>query len=209
MAVEVSGTKREILGLLKRGRFSAPQLAQAVGISTIVMRRHLDALERDGVVAASQERQPRGRPVRRYYLTERAQRFFPKNHLGLLEAVLAELGELCGQEVQRQVLRRVLLERPLKILDSHLNGASLENRLERLVEQQRALGNISEYQPLGGGAFAYYDYNCLVLDLKRSLPEVLEFKTELFRKVLGAEVKLVECHAGGCTYRIEPRRERR
>src|SRR5690606_25038506 len=64
-------TRDEVLRLLyEQGECSVADLAEAIGVSDSAVRRHLDLLEADGLVASRLERIPRGRPITRYTLSE-------------------------------------------------------------------------------------------------------------------------------------------
>lgn len=64
-------TRDQMVRLLhERGECSIAELADAIGVSSGSIRRHIDLMVADGLLNARLERQPRGRPVTRYSLSE-------------------------------------------------------------------------------------------------------------------------------------------
>ena len=52
MPHQVESTRRQILELIKRqGEMTAGQLSEAIGITSMGVRQHLNSLERDGLIA--------------------------------------------------------------------------------------------------------------------------------------------------------------
>jgi predicted ArsR family transcriptional regulator len=71
-------SRGRIVEELRRTPRSAAQLAEAMGLSEVAVRRHLAMLERDGLVdAETVRREGPGRPCARYHLTDRGRRLFP------------------------------------------------------------------------------------------------------------------------------------
>ena len=64
-------TRDEVVRILHdRGASSVAEVAEEVGVSAGAVRRHLDLMIAEGLVEQRLERQPRGRPVTRYFLSE-------------------------------------------------------------------------------------------------------------------------------------------
>ena len=74
-------TRGKILGLLKmRGDLSSSPLAEAFGVSAMAVRQHLCELQGDGDVSSTDVSSGKGRPTKRWTLTERANRHFVDRH---------------------------------------------------------------------------------------------------------------------------------
>jgi DeoR family suf operon transcriptional repressor len=64
-------TRDEVVRILHdHGASSVAEVAESVGVSAGAVRRHLDLMVAEGLVEMRLERQPRGRPVTRYFLSE-------------------------------------------------------------------------------------------------------------------------------------------
>jgi predicted ArsR family transcriptional regulator len=70
-------TRRAVLMALRnRGWATVSELANEVGIKSISVRHHLNALQADGLVEMEERRQSVGRPLHIYMLSEEATRSF-------------------------------------------------------------------------------------------------------------------------------------
>ena len=91
-------TRRALLDVLKRrGARKAADLSRDLGVSAMAVRQHLYAMQEEGLVGFAEEARPRGRPAKRWHLTEAADRYFPDAHseltVGLLESMRNAFGE--------------------------------------------------------------------------------------------------------------------
>ena len=109
-------SRARILALLQEHhRATVGRLAQEMGQSSASVRRHLDILQRDQLVAFQRAKRGTGRPEHVYYLTEAGQALLPKGYDRLLERLLhgmtslpkAEMGNLSGEELLRLLFRRM------------------------------------------------------------------------------------------------------
>jgi predicted ArsR family transcriptional regulator len=101
-------TRRELLLLLRtRPGITATDAADALSLSAVAVRRHLDLLVSDGLV----ERIPAspagvGRPPARWRLSPAGLELFPRRYDGFALDLLDDLAEEAGAEVVRAVLAR-------------------------------------------------------------------------------------------------------
>ena len=75
---------------------SAEQLAHALEVSKVCVRRHLSLLESDGLIHYEQERRERGRPRYLYRLTEKAACLFPRSYDEFAKDVLEQVQKNFG-----------------------------------------------------------------------------------------------------------------
>ena len=73
---------------------TAGQLSEAIGITSMGVRQHLNSLERDGLIATQVVRQKRGRPSHRFRLTEEADRLFPSRYGQMAVDLLDQIVEM-------------------------------------------------------------------------------------------------------------------
>ncbi len=83
--------KRILQTLLSRQRCTINELAEAVGITPISVRHHINKLEAAGLVASEEERHGVGRPRRLYYLTDAGLEQFPSQYVRLTTQLLRQL----------------------------------------------------------------------------------------------------------------------
>jgi predicted ArsR family transcriptional regulator len=200
-------TRRQLMHLLKtRGDSSVQDLSDALGITEMAVRRHLQTLERDGLVSVTITRRPVGRPAYRYALTERAEELFPRNYAQLTLDLLEELEELAGSETVERVFagRRDKLEARLK---DRLRGQTLRDKVAELAAIQSSSGYMADWEEAGDG-YLLHEYNCPIAAVAGRYRQACRCELHLFESLLEAEVVRTECLAEGgmrCTYAIRAR----
>src|ERR687885_810929 len=88
----LKASRSAIVELLKvNGAMSAEQLAESLEVSKVCVRRHLELLQRDGLVCHEAEHRERGRPRYLYHLTEKAACLFPRSYDEFAKEVLGQV----------------------------------------------------------------------------------------------------------------------
>lgn|SRR5690606_19985966 len=201
-------TRRQLMHLLKtRGDSSVQDLSGALGITEMAVRRHLQTLERDGLVSVTVTRRAVGRPAYRYALTERAEEMFPRNYAQLTLDLLEELEGLAGTETVERLFagRRDKLESRLK---DRLRGKPLREKVAELAAIQTSSGYMAEWEE-DGDRYLLHEYNCPISAVAGRYRQACRCELNLFETLLDAEVERTECLAEGgmrCTYAIRARR---
>lgn len=183
-------TREQLLVLLKKSEgLTADQLARKLGITSMAVRKHLTALERDGLITASLLRRKVGRPARLYHLTPKADTLFPQGYDQMLTDVLRDLNELDGTNKVDLLLRR-RVERTGEILARALDGTpTLRERVRRLAEALDQLGYYVTWQDVDEHTFELRQYHCPIREVARVFPVTCSAEEDLFRKLLRAEVE--------------------
>lgn len=185
-------TRDEILQLLKRyDEMTVTQLAEHLGITEMAVRRHLNALEKDGLVETTLTRQAMGRPLHVYFLTEEGQELFPRQYDQLSLTLLEELEELMSRDVVRELFER----RQQGLADSYKKQLrrldSEEEKIEALVAMQDENGYMAEVEKIQDGTFHIRQYNCPISKVAKRYKEACSCEMKLYREVL--ETEKVEC----------------
>jgi predicted ArsR family transcriptional regulator len=205
---EEMSTRREIIHLLRTaGPLTVGELVQRLGITHVAVRRHLTALERDGLITSVQERLPMGRPTRVYSLTEAADELFPKKYGALSLEILDFL-----HESDPALLDRFFAARGQSLVERYgpevAEAPSLEERVARLTEIQMANGYLAHWEQGEDGSLILKEFNCPVHQVSRKYDQACQHELEFFKAVLGTEkIQRVECIAKGggcCRYTIHP-----
>jgi predicted ArsR family transcriptional regulator len=197
-----SSTRNVILTLLKtRGALSVAELAHALGVTEMAIRRHVNTLERDGLLQAKLVRQTMGRPMNVYSLTEQADERFPRKYQHLMLDLLEEMDEA---EVE------ALFEKRKKKLyhryEGRMQGKSLSERVKELAGIQNANGYMVEWRTEGEGLYELSEHNCPISQVAEPYQQACACELTLFRQLLEADVERTECLAKGggkCVYRIQ------
>src|SRR5262245_65485027 len=97
----MKSTKDKILQtLLRHPKITINEIAEAVGINAISVRHHLSNLEKEGLIAAEEERHGVGRPRLMYLLTEDGMERFPTKYHRLTTRLMAQMKEkMCATVV--------------------------------------------------------------------------------------------------------------
>jgi predicted ArsR family transcriptional regulator len=202
-------TRSDILNALKRADgLSAHQLAQHLGITTMAVRKHLAALEREGLVTPTVTRRQVGRPARVYRLSEQSDDLFPKQYDSIAVEFLADLAALDGPEKIDLLFNR-RAERTYGFLEQRVAGArSFDERVAALAEGMDALGYLASWEQIGPGTYAVSQFNCAIQRVAETFPQACFYELETYRRLLEADVER-SCHmvAGDhmCCYVIRQR----
>ncbi|RKD21723.1 transcriptional regulator [Ammoniphilus oxalaticus] len=203
-----NSTRNEILNMLKlHGSLTVSGMASQLQITEMAVRRHLNTLERDDLIASKMVRQAMGRPTNVYSLTEEADHLFPRHYSEFALDFLQDLEELEGQEkIKRLFDRRE--ERMSEKYKKQVKGETLREKVSQLAELQNEKGYMVEVEEgPAGGSFILKEYNCPISQVAKEYNEACDCELSLFEKVLEAHVERNECIAQGedkCVYVIKP-----
>jgi DeoR family suf operon transcriptional repressor len=204
-----SSTRESALALLLRlGETTAAQLAELLGVSVQIMRRHLRGLEEEGLVASSPAPEGPGRPTNRWHLTAEGRSQFPDGGqqfaLGLLESMADTLSPGTVQQLMaQQALQKAQTYR------LQIGTGSLQNRLEQLVDLRRREGYVADCtQDPDGTAWLFRAFHCSVMRIAERFPCVCDQELQLIRstfpdcQVERVHWRLEQGHS--CGFRLSP-----
>lgn len=199
-----TSTRKEILHILKtNGAMAVSDLAKRLGITEMAVRRHLNTLERDGLIESSLLRQAMGRPTSLYTLTAEADTLFPKNYHMLTLDLLGELVSDEGSEKIDQLFKK-REERLREKYANRMENKSLKERVSELVQIQNEAGYMVQSEPVAeAGKYVFVEYNCPIAQVAKQYNQACNCELSLFRKLLDADVECTQCWAKGgdhCVY---------
>lgn len=194
-------TRASIVDLLRRRAHSVADLAAAMSLSEVAIRRHLQVLERDGLVdAETVRRDGPGRPSARYTLTDRAQRLFPDNSAQLAIELLAYLEEEHGHDALLGFMRWRAARQGGRYA-TELTGVDSREGADRLAELLSADGYLAEAEQVtdsdGHTRLELTQGHCAIKEIAEQHPEICAYETQLFSELLGATVSREKTIAGG------------
>jgi len=197
-------TRREILDALRR---STGLTADQLGVTAMAVRKHLTALQAEGLLCARVERRPVGRPVHIYALAPGAQEGHPRHYQELTVDLLDDLRTLDGGDKVELLFRRraegvrerlapALAERPLPAQLDILAG---------FLDQQ---GYLADWEATPEGDYLLKEHNCALYGLAQCAPEVCACELDLIQSLLPAttvvrETRIVDGDSF-CCYRLRP-----
>ena len=194
--------------ILESGPTTAAALAQRIDLSPAAVRRHLDALVADGLLAESQARpaasRGRGRPARTYALTDAGRASFPHAYddlattaLRYLRATGGEQAVIAFAEHRAQGLQDILLADPAADVSTPAG----------LAAGMTAAGYASTTRSATAGV-QVCQHHCPVAHVAAEFPELCEAETRAFERILGTYVQRLATIAHGdgvCTTHIPTR----
>ncbi len=191
------GTRDRVVRLLlEHGPATASLLADRLALTPPAVRRHLDALESDGLVQAS-ERAPygpvgergRGRPAKVYALTDAGRSQFPQAYDTLAADALRHLEAALGPEGLKAFAR----ERIESVVGRHRDSvlaAPPERRAAVLAEALTADGFAASVSPAAHGqGDQLCQHHCPVAHVAAEFPQLCEAETAAFAELLGTHVQ--------------------
>ncbi|HEY3437106.1 MAG TPA: winged helix-turn-helix transcriptional regulator [Actinotalea sp.] len=205
-------TRERILRLVvEEGPVSVHDLARDLDLTAAGVRRHVAALEEDGLITvhtvAAHGQPRRGRPARRYVATDRGQASLSSAYADLATDALAFLARLAGDEaVEAFAAQQVadLEKHLLRAIDSSSDDVAA--RVESLAAGLAAQGYAASARPVPGGrAVQLCQGHCPVRDVAAQFPQLCEAETRLFSQLLGVHVQRLSTLAAGghvCTTHV-------
>lgn len=199
-------TRRRILTTLKKSDgLTADQLSVLLGITSMAVRKHLAALQRDGLVQARIVRRAVGRPAHVFRISPMADDFFPKHYDLVITDLLADLMEIDGEEKVDLLLAR-RSDRTRAFLERSLSRAhSLSERVEALADGMDTLGYLAVCEQVDEQTFLLKQYNCAIHRVAACFPGACHHEAQLYRELLDADVERTTHIASGdhmCCYLI-------
>ncbi len=184
-------TRRAILDFLKRKPGATlEELAAAGRIASITARSHLAILVEQGLVRATAVRQGRGRPSRRYFLTEAAEAYFPKHYDRLALSLLAGLSHLEGREAVQALVDHVA-EEMAESYGPRVAGKPLPERVAAIAEIIEEQGGAADWESTASG-YVVHEHNCPYLSVSRCTDHVCEIDRRLVAKLSGSPVEVTQ-----------------
>ena len=206
----MEGTRLRILQLLQKNtNDTVDGLARAIGLAAATIRRHLDILQRDRLVAFEEVRKKTGRPEYSFFLTEDGQEALPKDYDMLLGLMIGELADLSVDDTMGRdgegVLELVFQRLSGRVFEDHrqeVEGQSLEVRLKALL---RLLGDEDFYPEANfvDGTLRIRLINCPFRSVALRSKAVCTFDSNIISSMLDMAVSQEMCindGADGCVY---------
>ena len=180
-------TRQQLLQLLRRSRWSIPDLAGELGLTDNAVRTHLSSLVRDGLVeAAGTQRGTGGKPARLYTLTPLGEELFPKAYAFVLGELIREIARTDGPAAAIERLRAV----GVRAAAAATAPVELEARLGVAASLLRALGGDVEIQRNAAG-WRLQGHGCPLSAVAAQHAEVCSLATALVAQIAGLPV--TEC----------------
>lgn len=176
-----------LLHLKRHGKMTVADLCKVLGITSMAVRRHLGALQQEGLVASEMVRKSRGRPTYQYRLSEKAQNVFPSGFQNLAADFLEMVYEEGGHKRVMEFLSH-RNERVAERLKARMANKDLAHRVAEVAKIFSEDGYMTEWEKLPDGNFIIYQRNCALHDLANQYRQICVLEPRLIETLLGAKV---------------------
>ena len=209
-----SEPKKKLLYYLKvMQQAGLEELAKVMKISRMAVHKHLAILQKRGLVEGVEVRGSVGRPRMVYQLTSQSKTVFPKSYSSIATRALDFIERNMGKEGIEKVLR----ERQSELFDLYykrLKNLDFDKQVKELAKIRDEEGYIAESKKEsksgGGGKYMILEYNCPIIHIAEKHWEACSTETELFEKLLGANIETTHRIAKGdsiCKFVIKQKSE--
>lgn len=194
--------------ILQRGPQDAATLAGELGLSPAAIRRHLEALVADGVLAEREARpsghRGRGRPARTYALTDAGRAEFPHAYDDLANTALRYLRDTGGEQAVAAFAAHRADTLAAALAADIDREAPVGTRVESLAGSLTVHGYAATTEGASAG-IQVCQHHCPVAHVAAEFPQLCEAETRAFEQVLGTYVQRLATIAHGdgvCTTHV-------
>ena len=205
-----SEPKKKLLYYLKiMQQAGLQELANVMKVSRMAVHKHLDLLQQRGLVEGIETRGHVGRPRMVYQLTSQSKSVFPKSY----GAIATHALDFIERNMGKEGVKKVLYERQGELFDQYykrLKGLDFNKQVKELARIRDEEGYIAESRSKSDGKHVLLEYNCPIIHIAEKHWEACSTETELFEKLLGANIDTTHRAAKGdliCKFVIKERKE--
>jgi predicted ArsR family transcriptional regulator len=187
--------------LLEHGPQTTVELAEALGVGSAAVRRHLEAMLAEGEISSREQpvngQRGRGRPARVFLLTEAGRSQFPHTYDDIAAAALRYLAEHGGPDaIERFAAERVaqLEERCRAAMDEA--GDDRLARAQALAEALSAEGYAASTTAIAAGG-QLCQHHCPVAHVAAEFPQLCDAETTVIGRLVGSHVQRLATIAHG------------
>lgn len=193
----------EILELVKcSGGLSVGELAEAVGMSYMGVKKHCLAMQKLGWLDTWRNPKTVGRPEKLYRLTEKAAPLFPQIGNEVCLSILEAAGQLEANAAEKLLL--AFFRGQTERLAPMVSGESVHERAEKLAVARTAAGHYSHCRWSAEEGLRIEEYHQPLQPLFERYSTLERMEVQMFERLLGARVdRNVFRTAGLSRYRFD------
>ncbi|MFD4573057.1 helix-turn-helix transcriptional regulator [Streptomyces sp. NPDC058417] len=189
--------------ILSHGPSTVTELAGRLGLTPAAVRRHLDTLAADDVVAPREQRvygaRTRGRPAKVFALTDCGRDAFDQSYDQLAADALRYIQERFGGDEAVVAFARARIAEQAAAYRAAVEAAAPEGRTEALAKALSADGYAATARsaPLPQRGEQLCQHHCPVAHVAEKFPQLCDAETEIFSQLLGTHVQRLATIAHG------------
>lgn len=195
------GVRADLLVALRKAQpLTAHELGTQFGLTANALRRHLKALQEDGLVRFQREVRGVGAPVYSFSLTAAGEALFPRGYVGVLGTALESLRAIGGSPAVEAVLDaewNKLGDEAEPVMD----GLPLAERVPLVAELLTSKGYMAEAVENDAGArpgLTLRIHNCAVREIVDRFPEACAAEARFVERLLGVSLVRGAHRLQGC-----------
>jgi predicted ArsR family transcriptional regulator len=207
-----SEPKKKLLYYLKvMQQAGLKELANVMKVSRMAIHKHLTVLQMRGLVEGVETRGRIGRPRMVYQLTSQSKTVFPKSY----SAIATYAFDFIERNMGKEAVEKVLRERQSELFDQYykrLRNLEFDKQVKELARIRDEEGYIAESKKeskSSSGKHVLLEYNCPIIHIAEKHWEACTTETELFEKLLDADIETTHRAAKGdsiCKFVIKERK---
>lgn len=187
---------------------SVQEICDAVGVTATAVRQRLTRLEGDELIVRETVKSGRGRPRHVYRVSDAGLRHLGENYRDLALVLWRAIHQVDDSAVRASLLAAVRDEFVQKYGRVNSQGP-LGNRVQQLQEQLVSQGYDFEFDETAGLP-VLRETSCPYQDLATVDPSICEMESDVFSRILNADVSLTQCCLDGhahCEFHVSERTE--
>ncbi|KQQ99798.1 helix-turn-helix transcriptional regulator [Arthrobacter sp. Leaf145] len=208
---------RVLSAVLENGPVSAAELGDLLGFTPAAVRRHLDHLERNGVIEVKRVAKAgsgAGRPARRYVLSSQGQSKLGDDYLNIASSALRRLQELAGEDAVREYAEERFADMERRYApEVQAAGDDITARAMALSKALSRDGFVASAHsieakaplPAALSSVQLCQGHCPIQRLAAEFPVFCDAETKVFSRLVGVDVRRLSTLAQGghvCTTHI-------
>ncbi len=196
------GVRADLLVALKKAQpMTAHELGDRFGLTANALRRHLKALEEDGLVRFAREVRGVGAPVYTFSLTTAGEALFPRSYVALLATALDALRAQRGDDAVTSVLESEW-QQLADAAGPLLSALPLSERVALVAELLTSKGYMAEsVDGVSVGETTTTTlriHNCAVREIVERFPEACDVEAKFVEQLLGVPLVRGQHRRDGC-----------
>jgi predicted ArsR family transcriptional regulator len=190
--------KKKLLYYLKVMQMAGlAELAEVMAISRMGVHKHLKMLQERGIVDSTEVRKGVGRPRMQYQLTSQGKTLFPKSYSDIATSALNFIERNVGEQGVENFLRERQEQLYIKYRE-RLKDLGFDRKVKELARIRDQEGYIAESRKQHkSNDHILLEYNCPIIQIAEKHWEACSVETELFEKLLDADIKTTHRAAKG------------
>jgi predicted ArsR family transcriptional regulator len=201
-------TRETILNALKlKGPLRADDLASPLGLTAMAVRQHLYQLQNDGAVDCISVAQGRGRPAKKWQLTEKANIYFQDAHRDLTLDLISSVRELMGDEALDKLIEHRSDKQLAQYQQATEPANTLEGKLNYLAKARSQEGYMADISTAEDGTLLFVESHCPICEAAKACQGLCAKELDIFQTLFQglAKVERTEHVLNGgrrCSYRV-------